>query len=122
MDFSEIKKFVIERGDRFIMVENGKPAVVLMSFSDYAGLCISPASRTIIPDAAETFDLPSQADGWDTVEVSETELVAEEVQPPEAQRRFDPIRSKTPLATAIPPSAERTYKVVDQIRLEDLPL
>lgn len=122
MDFSEIKKFVIERGDRFIMVENGKPAVVLMSFNDYAGLCVSPASRAIIPDAAEAFDLSSQADGWDPVEVPETELAAEEAQPPAAQRRLDPVRIKSPLATAVPPSAERTSNGVDQIRLEDLPL
>ncbi len=99
MDFSEIKKFIIERGDRFIMAENGKPAVVLMSFSDYAKLCASPKSRmTASGGEAEGFDSRSLAEGWEAGDAPETELLAEEGKPPAAGRRLD------------------------QIRLEDLPL
>lgn len=35
MDFNEIKQFSPNNGERIILVENGKPTVVLLSFEEY---------------------------------------------------------------------------------------
>ncbi|MCD6500520.1 hypothetical protein J7K42_00685 [bacterium] len=35
MDFNEIKNLRPQNGERYIVVENGKPILVLMSFEDY---------------------------------------------------------------------------------------
>jgi len=38
MDFEEIKQLVSQTKDRIILVENGKPVIVVMSFEDYKSL------------------------------------------------------------------------------------
>ena len=35
MDFNEIKQLINSNKERIILVENGKPVVVLISFADY---------------------------------------------------------------------------------------
>lgn len=35
MDLNEIKKIIEEDGGKFIIVENGKPVMVITSFADY---------------------------------------------------------------------------------------
>ena len=35
MDFNELKKIMPSNGERIILVEDGKPIMVLLSFSDY---------------------------------------------------------------------------------------
>lgn len=35
MDLAEVRKIVPKNGERYIIVENGKPVLVLMSFEDY---------------------------------------------------------------------------------------
>lgn len=35
MDFDEIKNLIPQNGEKYIIVENGKPVLVLMSFEDY---------------------------------------------------------------------------------------
>jgi len=35
MDIEDIKQFIPEDGEKIILMENGKPVVVLMSFNNY---------------------------------------------------------------------------------------
>lgn len=35
MDFSQMKKFIPKKGEKYIFIENGEPAMVLISFEDY---------------------------------------------------------------------------------------
>jgi len=35
MDINDIKQFISEDGEKIILMENGKPVVVLMSFNTY---------------------------------------------------------------------------------------
>lgn len=38
MDFSQLKNFIRQNGDRCIMIENGAPSLVVLSFSEYEKL------------------------------------------------------------------------------------
>ncbi len=38
MDFSKIKKLVQQNGDKFIVLENGEPELVILSFEEYERL------------------------------------------------------------------------------------
>lgn len=44
MDLNEIKQFISSNKERIIVVENGKPVVVLLSFEDYKELSGNPGS------------------------------------------------------------------------------
>jgi len=35
MDLEEIKKFINSEGERIILIENGRPILVVMEYSDY---------------------------------------------------------------------------------------
>lgn len=35
MDFEQIKNLIPQNGEKYIIVENGKPVLVLLSFEDY---------------------------------------------------------------------------------------
>ena len=35
MDFEKIKEIMPKKGERYILIENGKPEIVLLSFDDY---------------------------------------------------------------------------------------
>jgi len=41
MDINDIKQFIPEDGEKIILIENGKPVVVLMSFNTYKKECES---------------------------------------------------------------------------------
>lgn len=47
MDFSRIKKIMRETGDKFIILENGEPELVVISFQEYERL-----SRSYLPPTA----------------------------------------------------------------------
>lgn len=38
MDFAKIKYFIRKNGDKFILIENGEPELVVMSFREYEKL------------------------------------------------------------------------------------
>lgn len=44
MDLNEIKKFISSDKERIIVVENGKPVIVLLSFKDYKELSENPGN------------------------------------------------------------------------------
>jgi antitoxin (DNA-binding transcriptional repressor) of toxin-antitoxin stability system len=46
MDFEELKKFSPKNGERYIIIENGKPVMVLVSFEDYQKYFHNPTSET----------------------------------------------------------------------------
>ena len=99
MDFTKIKKFVTERGDRFILVENGEPALVLMSFSEYEKLAALPHGRNGAAPAEEVLDLPLQKTEWELRDAEETELFADEAV-----------------------EGRSSHTRLEEVRLEDLPL
>jgi len=53
MDFEEIKKLIEEDGGKFIIVENGRPEIVITSFADYKKNLVPKKKviqETIIPE------------------------------------------------------------------------
>ncbi|MBZ9572812.1 hypothetical protein KJA17_01295 [Patescibacteria group bacterium] len=46
MDFEQIKNLIPKNGEKYIIVENGKPVLVLMSFEDYKNN-FSPVQKEI---------------------------------------------------------------------------
>lgn len=102
MDFAKIKKFVVGCGEKFVLIEDGEPAMVVMSFSDYENLArFSHDVKNAPPQAAryEAPTLPSRPEEWQIADAPETELIADD-----------------------PPPAPLARPRLDEIRLEDLPL
>ncbi|TSD02706.1 MAG: hypothetical protein Greene071436_405 [Parcubacteria group bacterium Greene0714_36] len=103
-----MRKLITERGERLVMIEDGEPAVVVMSFAEYEKLAALPSernghtARSSAPVSEETLSLPSREDEWQIPDEPETEFIEEEHQPTSA--------------VGLP----RAH--LDEIRLEDLPL
>ncbi len=61
MDLNEIKKWLTDPSERFVFVEDGKPAYVIMGFEAYRGLKGAPAERNpevlMAEKPMEQFDL-----------------------------------------------------------------
>lgn len=55
MDFNEIKKLIDEDGGKIIIVENGEPAMVVVSFADYKR---GRAKATPLPKEKDQKPLP----------------------------------------------------------------
>ena len=56
MDLSKIKNLIKQNGDRIIIMENGEPELVVMSFAEYERISKSqeqPSRREIEPEAEE---------------------------------------------------------------------
>ena len=122
MDFTRIKNLIRGNGEKLILVENGEPEVVVMSFSEYAriagaGVAASAAPMPVHSSAIpayteqaghatdELFDMPSH-DEWQGVDTGEeTQLVMDEWSKSEARSAAH----DTPIRLA-------------DIRLEDLPI
>lgn len=49
MDLDEIKEIIQKSGGKFIIVENGKPEMVVMSFEDFKKDYSSPTTHTPPP-------------------------------------------------------------------------
>ncbi len=84
MDFTRIKNLLRGNGEKLILVENGEPEVVVMSFSEYARIAgasapaTHPASVPAGHATEERFDMPSH-DEWHGVDTEEeTKLVMDE--------------------------------------------
>lgn len=106
MDLSKIKKFIKKDGDKFIVLENGEPALVVLSFREYEKLLgyhrVPPES----PDAG-FFDFAPEG-------LDETEFAA----PPDAPHT--PPKREASHAEAAP-GRDLAIRLED-IRLEDLPI
>ena len=107
MDFAKIQKFVIGRGEKFVILQDGEPAMVVMSFSDYEKLAASPRGKVgnatpAHPASEETITLPQRQDEWQMADAPETEFITDE-QP-------------------TPGTGMASRPRLDEIRLEDLPL
>lgn len=102
MDFAKIQKLVLAHGEKFVIVQDGEPAMVVMSFSDYERLAGRAGAKNGAPPIAaheETLVLPSRQDEWQVPDAPETEFIADEQS----------------LGVAARPR-------IEEIRLEDLPL
>ena len=56
MDFAKIKNLIKQNGDKFIIIENGEPELVVMSFAEYERISKSreqPSRQEIEPEAEE---------------------------------------------------------------------
>lgn len=97
MDFSKLKNLVKQNGDKFIVLENGEPELVVMSFAEYERLAknISPTKFSITRVGwRDEYELPDLMTGF-----RETEFMA----PAVAESIGLPVR-------------------LEDIRLEDLPI
>ncbi|MBA7640885.1 hypothetical protein ES703_48556 [subsurface metagenome] len=54
MDLNEIRQFIETEGGKFIIVENGRPVMVITSFEDYKKKKLSPEKKTKKPVLAES--------------------------------------------------------------------
>lgn len=99
MDLSQIKNFVKQNGDKFILMENGEPEIVVMSFREYERLTNGGSAG-----GNEEFRKPPHR-GYPR------DFRAEE-------RRFEETEFIPPsgLMGSLPPAR------VEDVRLEDLPL
>jgi len=52
MDLNEIRQFIEEEGGKFIIVENGRPVMVITSFEDYKKKKLSPEKKEKKPVSA----------------------------------------------------------------------
>lgn len=56
MDFSKIKNLIKQTGDKFIVMDNGEPELVVMSFAEYEKLNESqkrPSRQEVEPEVEE---------------------------------------------------------------------
>ena len=106
MDFARIKNLVKGNGDKLILMENGEPEAVVMSFAEYSKLAnislpkAAPA-RDMRHATEERFDMPSDMG-----------VIREAVSPQETQFIIDEAREMRP---------QPSVRLAD-IRLEDLPI
>lgn len=106
MDMSQIKNLLKGNGDKLILMENGEPEAVVMSFAEYSKLAnVSNAPHSKIaplrPTTEERFDVPSDAGA-----------IREAAVPIETEFIVDEARDMRP---------QPSVRLAD-IRLEDLPI
>lgn len=109
MDLNEIKKWLTDPEERFIFIEDGKPAYVIMGFDAYTGLKGQSTERKETPRnsaslASEPLDLANAR--LELERIKTQELAAKLSMDREEQRRETP----------------RPAREQSEIRLEDLPL
>ena len=73
MDFDEIKQLINSNKERVIIVENGKPVVVLLSFADYQKNFKNSEEKN------ELGKVPKEEKGREEKEGSEKELTIEDL-------------------------------------------
>jgi len=109
MDFTRIKNLVKGNGEKLILVENGEPEVVVMSFSEYAKIAGADAParhQASVPDGhatEERFDLPAREERRESEAMGEIDLTFDEWPQSKPVTRDPPIR-------------------LADVRLEDLPI
>jgi len=54
MDLNEIRQFIETEGGKFIIVENGRPVMVITSFEDYKKKKIKPEEKAKKPMSPES--------------------------------------------------------------------
>ena len=54
MDLNEIRQFIEQDGGKFIIVENGKPVMVITSFEEYKEKKATPEKKTKKPVSPES--------------------------------------------------------------------
>lgn len=115
MDLSRIKHFITRNGDRVLIVENGEPEMVLMSFEEYEKMA-DASGRGLRPPAA--FQTPSAASptAEDLGFFRETKIAAD---PFDSPARFDELPGDESSASA---DSRQMFRNTEEVRLEDLPL
>ncbi len=74
MDLNEIRQFIEEEGGKFIIVENGKPVMVISSFEEYKKRLITPQNNP-----AKKASLPLRSKRTLPKELQEEELKIEDL-------------------------------------------
>lgn len=110
MDLNELKKLLTDSHERFIVIEEGKPAYVLMGFEAY---------RTLKGQSLKDSQfgaLSSVSPRPDRVDMVNAELEAERI-------RAKELAAKMAMSQTVPPIEKRSdASDYSRIRLEDLPL
>jgi len=108
MDLNEIKKWLTDPSERFVFIEDGKPAYVIMGFEAYRGL--KGGSTGANPAA------PSPAKSEDQLDLANARLELERIKTQELAARLSMDgRDEDRRAQVLPRDPA-------EIRLEDLPL
>lgn len=75
MDLNEVKNLISNEGERVILVENGEPTVVLMSFGDYKKMAgLNPERQKNLFEAKESQTQKEKAEEAEKVEELKQEL------------------------------------------------
>lgn len=112
MDLSQIKHLITRNGDRVILVENGEPEVVLMSFAEYekmTGVSAAEPRSDAAPRQASFMNPVAEEAGF----VRETKVWNDPFETPPSppdDRVSDPAGSQA------------FSRRIEEVRLEDLPL
>lgn len=104
MDLAKIKNLIRQTGEKFIVLENGEPELVIMPFSEYMKLAGRSSNMRVNPTT-----LPMGMIEETKVEIGEAVLES----PSENSRRFIP--------SVVNESIGLPVRLED-IRLEDLPI
>jgi len=100
MDISQIKKLVKSNGDKFIILENGEPELVIMDFKEYEKLLGKRENTDFVPNI-----------------VTSEELITK--RSPQIRESYRERQEFTPMAVS--ESIGLPVRLED-IRLEDLPI
>ena len=106
MDFNEIKEWLSYPAERFVFIEDGKPAFVAMGFEAYRGLRAGLKPNPSNPGRAK-----------DTMELVNANLEAERLRARELATKLA-MSEPRPVSQVVMSDAED----MPRVRLEDLPL
>ncbi len=114
MDFVKIKNMVRENGDKVIIMENGEPELVVMSFAEYEKLARLSLPETPRMQSRKTVSQDNSTGMQESIDdiPHETEFMA----PP------DTASIQSIHAASLPESFMRPDARTSDIRLEDLPI
>ena len=119
MDFVKIKNMVRENGDKVIIMENGEPELVVMSFAEYeklARLRVKEMVNSRNETAASRYTEPMSREP-DEEAMRETEFVA-----PLGIEAMQTARIPHNNAAGVAPVSRNDSPRLQDIRLEDLPI
>jgi len=74
MDLEKIKNLVKQNGDKFILIENGEPEIVMMSFHEYQKLATHSANIETHASTAN-YGYRTEAEDLEGGELRETEFI-----------------------------------------------
>lgn len=109
MDFARIKQLIKNNGDKFVMMENGEPELVVMSFREYEKISKADANIRVYANDANMNGYDIQSPSKQNYEAVLADLEMEKIREKEMETRVAMEKDNLPLN-------------LEDIRLEDLPI